>query len=155
MEQMKGPLPSPGILKQLAAYLGRMEAVVSGELTTNVTNAPMGAAKINGRVQNVWLSVEQSGKDDASDLSFTVDVRINGTSCLTTAPIIAHVSGEVSQQKTTVKTGDTGITEAVIDTDNNDVTIGDVFTYDLVLTRTATPTTEMLTAAVNVDIEPL
>ena len=155
MKQRMGPYPSPGARKQWAANdPSPMIALVSGELTANVTNAPIGAVNIAGKVSNVWLSVEESGKDDAADLSLTVDVKINGTSCIDTAPIIAHVSGEASTNKTTKDDADTGVTQCTMDGDNNSVSYGDILTYDMVLTRTASPTTEMRTFAIAVEFEP-
>jgi hypothetical protein len=64
------------------------------------------------------------------------------------------VSGEASQQKTTIATGDTGITQAVMDTDNNSYNPGDVITVTLSLTRTASPTTEMLNPVIVLELEP-
>jgi hypothetical protein len=154
MKQRKGPYPSPSAAKLWAANaMPPMMDVVSGEFTTNVTGKPLGAVGMSGRVSNVWMSVGASGKDDAATLSLTVDVKINGTTCLTTKPIIAHVSGEASQQKTTKTSTDTGVTQTVLSSANT-VADGDVITYDLTLTRTASPTTEMSNAAVVVEFEP-
>lgn len=155
MEQRRGPYPSPGARKQWAANSPvAMLAVISGELTTDVRGCPLGAANIAGKISNVWMSVEQSGKDDSNTLSLTCDVKINGTSCLSTPPVIAHVSGEASAQKTTKDDQDTGVTQCAMDGDNNDVSYGDILTYDMVLTRTASPTTEMRTFAIAVEFEP-
>ncbi|MFH2034737.1 MAG: hypothetical protein ABIJ26_08595 [Candidatus Margulisiibacteriota bacterium] len=155
MKQQQGPFPSPGFLKQMAANeVSPMLAVKSGEILADVRGAALGAANVSGKASDVWLSVEQSGKDDTNTLSFTVDVLINGTSCLTTTPVIAHVSGEASTNKTTKVSGDTGITQAIMDQDNNTVSLGDMITYALTLTRTATPTTEMRNAAIVVEFEP-
>ena len=153
MEQRLGPYPSPAARRQWAANdASPMTALVSGEITANVTGAPLGAANVGGRVSNVWLSVGKSGKDDVDTLSLTVDVKINGTSCLSTAPVIAHVSGEASINKTTKVSG-AGITQAVMNSSNNDVSPGDMLTYDLTLNRT-TPTSEMQNMAVVVEFEP-
>jgi len=129
-------------------------AVVSGEITASKTGVPIGAAKGEGQVVDAWLSVGGSGKDDSEDLSLALDVMINGTTCLSTNPAIAHVSGEAATNKTTKVTGDTGITQAVIDSDANDYVAGDVFSYNLTLTRTASPTTEMSNSVVVVELEP-
>jgi len=155
MKQKMGPYSSPGAQRQWAANdVSPMMALKSGELTTNISGAPLGASNVGGKISSVWLSVEESGKDDANTLSLTVDVQINGTSCLSTTPVIAHVSGEASTNKTTKNDSDTGITERVLDADNNDVSPGDMLTYDMTLTRTATPTTEMKNLAVVVEFEP-
>jgi hypothetical protein len=155
MEQGRGPFPGPAFKQQVAANdPSPMLATFSGEITASTPGRALGAVNIAGKVSDVWLSVGASGKDDSATLSVTVDVMVNGTSCLTTTPIIAHVSGEASTNKTTKVSGDTGITQRVLDADNNDVSPGDVLTYDITLTRTATPTTEMNAVAVVVEFEP-
>jgi hypothetical protein len=68
--------------------------------------------------------------------------------------MISHVSGEASQQKTTKVTGDTGITQGVVDPTANTFTAGDIFTYELYLQRTATPTTEIANPCIVVELEP-
>jgi len=155
MDQKVGPYSSPGAVKHWAAMLtAPMMALISGEITATVCNAALGAVNVSGSIKAVWLSVEESGKDDTNTLSFTVDVKINGTTCLTTQPIIAHVSGEASTNKTTKTSLDTGVTQSVMDASANDVTLGDMLTYEMTLTRTASPTTEMRNIAIAVEIEP-
>jgi len=155
MEQGRGPFPSPAFKKQLAANdPSPMLGTISGEVTASSPGRILGAVNVAGKISDVWFSVGASGKDDSDTLSMTVDVMINGTSCLTTPPVIAHVSGEASTNKTTKVSGDTGVTQRVLDPDNNDVSLGDVITYDMTLTRTASPTTEMNAVAVVVEFEP-
>ena len=149
------PFPSPHFSKQVEFALSQSFGVaVSGEFTVGRANAPIGAPKRAGKVANVYLSVEKTGKDDSNPLQVSGEVYINSVSCLTTKPSIAHVSGEASQQKTTLITGDTGIAQAVIDTDNNSYNPGDVLTADLLLERSATPTTEMINPVIVVELEP-
>lgn len=155
MEQRRGPYPSIGARKQWAANeASPMMAVISGEFSASSPGRALGACNIAGKISDVWLSVGASGKDDSDTLSVTADVKINGTSCLDTAPVIAHVSGEASTNKTTKDDADTGVTQCAMDGDNNDVSYGDVLTYDMTLTRTASPTTEMCTFAIAVVFEP-
>ena len=155
MEPNKGPFPTVAIMRQLAAnIMPPFQDPVSGEITVNLNNRPLGAAQMSGRVSDAWLSVRQSGKDDSSALNFSGEVSINGTSCMSTVPTIGHVSGEASQQKTTRITGDTGIVQAVIDYDNNTFTAGDVLTWNLTLSRTASPTTEISEPVMVVVLEP-
>lgn len=154
MKQRKGPYPSPGSPKQWAAnIMPPLVAVVSGELTANQTGVPMGSVGLPGRISDVWLSVAGSGKDDSATLQVAADVMINGTTCLTTNPVIAHVSGEAAQQKTTKTDSDTGVTQAAISSSNS-VAQGDIISYSLTLTRTASPTTEINNVAVVVEFEP-
>ena len=153
MERNQGPFPSPAFLQQIAANVAApMMYGYSGEITANA-NQTLGAAVASGKVSGVSLSVEASGKDDTNTLSFAGDVLINGVTCLTTNPVIAHVSGEASQQKTTAKTGDTGITQAVLDQDANTISQGDVISCTLALTRTS-PTTEVKAPCIMVEFEP-
>ncbi len=155
MDRKQGPFPSPGFVKQIAANaLVPIMYSYSGELTDHIKNLPVGAAVTSGKVSGIWMSLEASGKDDTNALQISGDISINGTPCLTTSPVIAHVSGEASQHKTTVVSGDTGITQAVIDGDNNSFSQGDILTCDLTLTRTSSPTTEILNPCIVVELEP-
>jgi hypothetical protein len=149
------PFPTPHFSKQVELVVSQpFCASFSGEFTANVSGAPLGAPKTAGRVANVFLSVQMSGKDDSNPLQITGEVYINSTSCLTTRPGIIHVSGEASQQKTTKITGDTGIVQAEIDADNATYNPGDMITYDLLLTRTSSPTTEIINPCIVVELEP-
>ena len=149
------PNPSVNFEKIVAeSVLPPLQLPISGELTSSVSKYVFGAARVAGEVKDVWISVGASGKDDTNPLQVTGEISINGTSCLSTKPSIAHVSGEASQQKTTAKIGDTGIAQAVLDYDNNTFVEGDVFTCDLTLVRTSSPTTEMSSIVVCVELEP-
>ena len=152
MANYSGPLVSPGFKRQIHdQILVPLTHVESGEFTASANGIPLGAPRVAGKVSDVWLSVGASGKDDSNTLSLTADVQINGTTCLTTQPIIAHVSGEASTNKTTKESGDTGVTQAVVSQSANSVSAGDMLTCNLTLTRTASPTTEMANAAIVVE----
>jgi hypothetical protein len=156
MKSMQGPFATVGINKQIAANVPvPLVATISGEITASKRGAAVGAVMSGGRISNVWMSVEKSGKDNTNTLRLTGNVYINSTSCLTTQPYIGHVSGEASQHKTTKITGDTGIVQAGMNSTNNVVVAGDIITCDMVLTRTASPTTEMANAALVIEFEPL
>lgn len=129
-------------------------ALFSGELTADSGVIPLGAAKVPGKVVDFWMSVNSSGKDDSNPLQVSGELYINGTTCLSTKPSIAHVSGEAATTKTTKATGDTGIAQAVIDPDARTYSAGDVFTCDLTLVRTGSPTTEMSNLVLVVELEP-
>jgi hypothetical protein len=149
------PFPGPAFSKQVEFALSQTFGMsFSGEFKADVDNKPIGAVKTAGKVANVFLSVEKSGKDDTNPLQVSGEVFINSVSCLTTKPSIAHVSGEASQQKTTIVTGDTGIAQAAMDTDNNSYVPGDVLTATLTLERTGSPTTEILNPVIVVELEP-
>lgn len=147
--------PTPAFSKQAEFAIAQsFGASISGELSASRMNVPIGSPKEGGRVANVYLSVEACGKDDSAALQVSGEVYINSVSCLTTKPSITYVSGEDSQQKTTIVAGDTGIAQAVIDTDNNTFNAGDVLTADFILERTASPTTEIKTPVIVVELEP-
>jgi len=155
MKRQIGPFASVHELKRMDAnVMPPMQSSFSGEITTDSDNGVMGAVNAGGRVSNVWMSVAASGKDDTNPLSIAVDVRINGTTCLTTQPFISHVSGEASTQKTTIITGETGIRQAVINSSANTFAPGDIISRVFDLTRTATPTTEISNPVVVVELEP-
>jgi len=150
----KGPMPTPVFEQQVAKAVDLpLVYQFSGEITAAKKYFPLGSPRKAGQIPEVFFSVGASGKDDDETLSIELDILINGTSCLTTGATIAHVSGEASQQKTTVQSGD-GITEAVMDGDNDSYDPGDVITGVLSLTRTASPTTEMANACVVVPLNP-
>ena len=154
MKKQQGPFPGPAFGKQMAGMITvPLMDQASGEFTTNVHGKTLGSQIVGGIVKDVWLSVQSDGQPElAIDLSLTADVYINGTSCLTTNPIIASQSGEAAAQKTTVNSG-TGITQAVIDVDNRAFAAGDVFSYDMSITRT-TPDAEMINPVICVEVEP-
>jgi hypothetical protein len=152
----RGPFPDPAFGKQVAAVAMQLaEGSISGEVTANQTCMTLGIARYAGKVLNAALSVLGSGKDDTNDLYVEADVLINGVSCLTTKPKIAHVSGEAAAQKTTLETGDTGITQCVINAAASEFAVGDVITWNFEITRTASPTTEMFNPALVVEVEPI
>lgn len=151
-----GPLPNQRFAQQVAdVAMVPLIGGISGELTTSPAGLPLGVARFDGAIVGVYGSVVASGKDDTNALSLEFDVTINRTSIFTTKPVIAHVSGEASQQKTTYpEAADTGITEAVINASAAEFSAGDVIAWNLVLTRTASPTTEMDHPNVIVELRP-
>ncbi len=152
----KLPLSSPAFAEQVNdKVISPMMYAPSGEAFVGAMTTPLGAVNLPGRVKNVWLSVGASGKDDTDLVSVSGEVSINGVSVLSTTPSIQHVSGESSQQKTTKTTGDTGITQAIVDQSANSFVPGDVITNTLTFNRTASPTTEMSDAVIVVELEPL
>lgn len=155
MSKNYAPYPSQSFSKQTSeAVLPPISATVSGELSVGRKNVPVEPPRCAGKVKDVWLTVGASGKDDTNQLRFSGEVLINGVSCLSTVPSIGHVSGETSQQKTTKITGDTNITQAVIDTDNNSFNPGDSITVEFNINRTATPTTEINNPCIVVELDP-
>lgn len=154
MDQRQGPYASPLTKQQMAANSAwAMQHTISGEVTVSKPGLPIGVSAISGTVKAVFISVNECGRDDSNTLSIAANVYINGTSCLSTQPVIAANNGSASEQKTSAASG-TGVTEAVIDTDNDDVSQGDVLTWDATITRTASPTTEIGTIGVVVQIQP-
>lgn len=152
-ERYIGPKPSVTFDAHVGMVAPLM-AMFSGEINNTQGIRPMGAAPYNGIIKDVWMSVGASGKNDTSVPTITGDVLINGTTCLSTNPIIAHVSGEASQQKTTKVTGDTGVTQAVVLSTAKVVVPGDVITCKLTYSGAASPTTKISQAVIVVELEP-
>lgn len=155
MRQRVGPFPQPGWRQRITVNsVAPLVDYYSGEISANVKTCPIGAVTHAARIVDYWLTVGASGKDDSNPLAISGELYINGTTCLSTLPSIAHVSGEASQHKTTKVTGDTGIAQAVF-TSANTVSPGDLLSYDLTIERTNTPTTEISNVALVVELEPL
>ena len=154
MTRMLGPRFPINQAAQIAADLpSPLFLTFSGEITATSPGHPLGACGISAKVRNVWLSVLGKGKINVNPLSIAADVLINGTSCLTTQPIIA-ASSATSTNGNTLTSG-TGITQAVVDGSANTITPGDFLSCDLTLVRTASPTTEINNVTVVVEIEPV
>jgi hypothetical protein len=146
--------PEPFFKKRLAKFvMPPLQGLYSGELVAS-EEMTIGAARFAGEVTGVWMSVRASGKDDLNELNVSGEVYISGTTCLTTTPMIAHISGEISQKKTTKVTGDTGIVQGVVDPTANTVEAGDVITAAFTVERTGSPTTEIDNPVIVVELEP-
>ncbi len=152
----RGPFPGPSFDKQVAGVSMQLDMdCISGEVDTSVGGRSLGIARYAGKVLGVHLSM-MSGKDDAADdLYVEADVMINGVTCLTTKPQIAYVSGEAAVQKSTLVTTGTGLTQAVVNVAASEFAVGDVITWNMLLTRTASPTVEVSNPSIIVEVEPL
>jgi hypothetical protein len=129
---------------------------LSGEISATKKSLALGVINFPGKIRNVIASVSTAGKNDSSVPTVTVDVMINGTTIFTTKPIIAHVSGETAQHKTTYsEAGDTGITAPVIDEDANTFAIGDIITWTATYSGSTTPTTKMANVNIVVEVQPV
>jgi len=150
------PWPSINFDRQVSnVVLAPLIGTISGEVNASQNGMTLGVARGTGKVTNVIFSVGSCGKDDSDVPTGTVDVKINGTSVFTTQPAIAHVSGEAAQQKTTdPSAGDTGVTAAVIDHDNNSFNAGDVFTWDFTYSGATNPTSKMRAPTILVELDP-
>lgn len=152
----KGPHPTVGFPEKVAnVAMPPLTGGVSGEVTAGESHLPLGVVRVSGSIVGVELSVISSGKDDTNTLSIAGDVLINETSIFTTKPAIAHVSGEAAQHKTTHEdASDTGITEAVINASACSFEPGDIITWGYEITRTASPTSEISTPSILVELLP-
>lgn len=153
----KTPFPQVGLEGKIdSSVQPPFVFMASGEVPAASGEQPIGAARKAGRVVDVWMSVGASGKDDNNQLAVSGEVFIGGVSCLTTVPSIRHISGEASQAKTTKVTGDTGITQAVINESANIFSPGDIITAEIIgVERTSTPTTEIANVVIVVEVEPV
>lgn len=157
MRQDGSPLPEVGWRERLALnVMPPLQAVASGEITAARTVINLGSPRFKGAIKNVWLSVGQCGRDDSGNpLSLAVDVRLDGTTVLATQPTIAGVTGEAAVQKTTIDVADTGITAAVLDYTHYTFNAGATLECEFILTRTASPASEMENPCVVVELQPL
>jgi len=151
---MNRPNPSVAFVEDVSLYNEPpLMAVVSGELLVSRMNHVLGTAHFPGRVRNIWLSVGNCGTDKTDALNISGEVYINGSSCLTTTPKIAGVSGEAGAQKTTKVIGDTAIVQAVVNASANSYNAGDIFTCNFKIQRT-TPEDEIESIVLVVDLFP-
>lgn len=149
------PKPSVKFENHVSAWVQPpMTGCFSGELKASTGRIPLGLARFPGSVANCSLSAIV-GKDNAQALAVAVQFYINDVSVCSTPAAVAHVSGEAAQVKTTkgLAASVTGKTIAVLGSDLT-VSEGDILSYALTLTRTATPTTEIKDVSVMVEIEP-
>jgi hypothetical protein len=105
----------------------------SGNVTSSVSGGLVGMAKGTSRIKKVLFGASQKGRDDVDTLKLELDLKVNGSSILSTKPTIEGNSGEASAA--------TYNSDAVISGEGN-LSEGDRLTLDLDLTRT-TPDTEM------------
>ena len=152
-----GPLPTRDFRRQVAnEVMVPFTDAVSGEFTSSGEVRTLGVANFAGKVTKTIVSVASSGKNDSSAPTLTVDVAINGTSIFTTKPVIAHVSGEVAQHKTTyTEADDTGITAEVINQSACSFSIGDLLTWTAKYSGAASPTTKIKSIGIVVEVEPV
>jgi hypothetical protein len=155
MPKYPGPLPNSDFRRQVASeVMAPLVGSISGEITTS-SRLVLGTTRYKGRVTDVVMSVLNAGKNDATVPTLTGNVRINGTTIFSTQPVIAHVSGEAAQQKTThTDAADTGITAHVINESANTFSPGDVIVWDALYSGNTGPTTKMNNASVLVEVEP-
>lgn len=155
----KTPFPQVGLEGKIDSSIqGPYYLNMSGEITAISGEVPVGATRKAGRVVDVWMSAQESGKDDSIQLAVSGEAYINGVSCLSTVPSIRHISGEASQAKTTKVTGDTGITQAVINESANTFAPGDIISAQLVgveRSPSVTPTTEIHNVVIVIEVEPV
>ena len=155
MNLVNSPKGAVALFRQIAASaLLPVEVVFSGEITTSLVDKPATSPRVGGKVKDFYLSVKHCGTDITNTLAVSGECYINGTTCLTTQPIIGAVSGEDSSAKTTKVTGDTAIQQAVVDTTANIFTPGDIISVTAFLQRTASPVTEMSNLIAVIELEP-
>lgn len=151
-----GAWPDPNFDRQVSDVVSPpMVAVVSGEFIASKRGAVLGVVRHPGRISGVILSAESVGKNDTQVPTATGNVYINGVSCLTTNPVVAAVSGEAAQHKTTEpNAADTGVTAAVINQAANTVQRGDVVSFSIEYSGNTNPTTKMKNVTMLVEFDP-
>jgi hypothetical protein len=139
MGGMNKPWPGFGDqVRECSPYF--LNAAVSGEITATKRGIPLGMALVSGKVTAAVLALGDRGVDSSNPLKMELDIKKNGTSIFTTKPsIMDDGTGGVA----TSRISGEGIMPAVLDESRCVVAAGDVFTADLSMTRTASPTSEM------------
>ena len=105
----------------------------SGNITGSVSGGLVGMAKRSSKIKKVLFGANHKGRDDVDTLKLELDLKVNGSSILSTKPTIEGNSGEASVA--------TYNSDAVISGEGL-LSEGDRLTLDLDLTRT-TPNTEI------------
>uniref|UniRef100_A0A6M3IQE5 Uncharacterized protein n=1 Tax=viral metagenome TaxID=1070528 RepID=A0A6M3IQE5_9ZZZZ len=152
-----GPVPMGDVSenRRLSAnIMPPLMDVISGEVYYNQYGRPLGAAHNSGRVSDFYLSVLECGRDDDAPINLSGELYINGVTCLTTKPSIGGAASEAGSQKTTRIAGDDDITQAVIDGSANDVTAGDVLSWDCIIDSQSSPDTKINGIVAVVVFEP-
>lgn len=138
---------TPTQMSAAATYKETVRASQAGDITASVTATAVGIARGAGTISRGGFRLGNTGADSTNPLSLELDVLINGTSIYTTKPALAKTA---SDGASTLSAG-TGVTVGVIDETKNILAAGDVITYTLTLTRTASPSDEMADALVVID----
>ena len=158
MLKYTGPYPTTDFPRQVARVnMPPFKDTISGEIVTaSRADRTLGIANIAGKIIGLIASVSTCGKRDSSEPTGTFDVKINGVSALSTKAVIAHVSGEAAQFKTTwSEAADTGITQAVVNNAACDLAIGDLVTWQFVYTGNDSPTVKMANPTIIVEVDPI
>ena len=158
MPKYTGPLPGSDFARQVAGVnLPPFRGTISGEVVAASGGYfTLGVANIRGKIVRVVASVSTAGKAASQVPTGTFDVRINGTTALSNNPVIAHVSGEAAQHKTTwSEAGDTGITKAVVNNAACDFGVGDILSWNFAYTGSDSPTAKMANPSIVVETDPI
>jgi hypothetical protein len=126
----------------------RLQAATSGDIVASVTATFLGLALQAGVIAGAVLHVGNTGTDASNPLSLEMDTLINGVSSWTIKPAIAKTAADGAR----TNVAGTGVTVGVLDPTKVALAIGDIITYSLTLTRTASPSDEMDSAHVEVQI---
>lgn len=145
------PLPSVGFPKQIKQAMSDVDLpsqtidyAVSGEFVSGETNRPLGVVAHDGELTDFILAAEGQGRDDADDLALSGELKVNGSSVISSPVIIEGVSGETPSSAVGSKPSFS----------SHAVSRGDLLTVDLSLTRT-TPDTEIKNVFLSVKIVPI
>lgn len=118
-----------------------------GNLTADATR--VGQIPVTGRITNIVLAAQETGADSADPLDVTLTTTVGAsTNPASTSPKIDKAAG--TGLNSTFASG-TGITQAVINTANDNVSAGDQIKVVFDVTRT-TPDTEAADVSVMIEI---
>lgn len=126
----------------------RLQAATSGDIVASVAATYLGLALQAGIIPRAVLYVANTGTDASNALSLELDMLIGGVSIFTTKPKIDKTAADGAR----TNVAGTGVTVGVVNAAANIVAVGDIITYTLTLVRTASPSDEMDTAKVEVQL---
>lgn len=111
---------------------------VRGDIVAAPSDRLVGVASSDGTIALAGFSLGNTGADGTDDLSFELDVLINGVSIFTTPPALTKAAADGAD----TFTAGAGVTVGVIDAAANIVAAGDLITVAYTLDRT-TPEDEI------------
>jgi len=139
---------TPVKMDATALYRERAGDRTTADLTASLTAAAIAVAHTAGTIPRAGFRLANTGTDASNPLSAELDVLINGVSIFTTKPVIAKAAADGAHSFT----AGTGVTVGVVNAAANIIAAGDVITYTLTMTRTATPGDEMDGLLVDVEL---
>ena len=144
------PIEGSGGMQIVTSLASLTGGTYPDELKASFTDLLSFVATKEGAIMNAGLFLQSTGIDASNPLVCELDVEINDVSIFRTKPSLSNSA--TGAQASTFVAG-YGAVVGVIDSEKALLNVGDVVTFDLALTRTASPSQEMAGATVIMEIE--